>query len=458
MISYVPTARHFLSLRGSVFPRAVGCGLASALITVAVNVVFDVSGWAFISETRGLPISIETTAIAVILSAVSFLLVFRSQIAYSRYWQGNVLVERIHGGWLNATSSCFAFCSPDPAKRDEVVSFQASLAQLMILLFSASLRDISTSDYIKIPIAESGIDSLSMAYLEESTSKQEIIMQWVQRLIVDNARKKVLDIEPPILSRVFQELSNGIVNLHEARTLSYVPFPFPWAQMSWTIIVLLSGLFMPWTFALYITMRQGVLYAFLCTVTLWSIYYTALEIEMPFGDDANHLPLLDVQKRFKDSIAVLIRHESQNVPTFESILRRRSSMVARDDSEPCLSAAEAMDLQAIQSGGSANLDAADLMKWDADADRPMRMKAEVAGEDAYAVIPAGFRGSDGLVHSIQMMPTHLIPNYTLPSSPPSLDRCLVGNDPADNLRSEALTGVSEEMFLEELSRRGGGVN
>ena len=38
-------------------------------------------------------------------------------------------------------------------------------------------------------------------------------MQWIQRLIVDDIGNEVLNIAPPIISRVFQERFNGIVLL-----------------------------------------------------------------------------------------------------------------------------------------------------------------------------------------------------------------------------------------------------
>ena len=41
----------------------------------------------------------------------------------------------------------------------------------------------------------------------------EIVLQWIQQLVVDRHLQVVLDVPPPVLPRVFQELSRGIVNV-----------------------------------------------------------------------------------------------------------------------------------------------------------------------------------------------------------------------------------------------------
>merc|ERR1719291_536486 len=76
-------------------------------------------------------------------------------------------------------------------------------------------------------------DALSPQALKavrDSNAKVELIFQWIQQLIVENISTGVLSIPPPILSRSFQEIANGMVAFHDAMKISYVPFPFPYAQ------------------------------------------------------------------------------------------------------------------------------------------------------------------------------------------------------------------------------------
>ena len=46
-------------------------------------------------------------------------------------------------------------------------------------------------------------------------------MLWIERLIVESEKQKLFDVAPPVLSRAFQELSNG-APASERRRSSYL--------------------------------------------------------------------------------------------------------------------------------------------------------------------------------------------------------------------------------------------
>merc|ERR1719221_2215102 len=100
------------------------------------------------------------------------------------------------------------------------------------MLFCSALQQIAMmeDDCFEI-IDNDGMDELKLMYLHNSHDRCEVLLQWIQRLIVDNMGKSVLPIPPPVISRVFQELSRGIVNLNNAQKIKQFPFPFPYAQM-----------------------------------------------------------------------------------------------------------------------------------------------------------------------------------------------------------------------------------
>jgi len=161
-------------------------------------------------------------------------------------------------------------------------------------------------------------------------------LQWVQRITVEASDKGILPIPAPILSRVFQELSRGIVNLSNARKISELPFPFPYAQMitvsliiHWIMMpVLMSILCHDWWWAGLLT--------FITVFSNWSINYVAQEIESPFGDDANDLPLVEIQMNFNRMLSTLIMQEAQEAPSFEFMAEHRriqTSVMTSDDME-----------------------------------------------------------------------------------------------------------------------------
>merc|ERR1719210_2565587 len=56
--------------------------------------------------------------------------------------------------------------------------------------------------------------------------------------------------------------------------------------------------------------------SFIVVFSFWSINYIAVELEQPFGDDANDLPLHDMQEDLNISLTQLLQKEAQQPPTF----------------------------------------------------------------------------------------------------------------------------------------------
>jgi hypothetical protein len=164
-----------------------------------------------------------------------------------------------------------------------------------------------------------GLDKDSLRFLSGKNDKHqrcEIIAQWIQRHIVNASRAGIIDVPPPILTRCFQELSQGLVHIINARIMTGIPFPFPYAQML-ALLLVIHWLVTPLFCALILksAVWSSVL-TFLCTLAFWGTNYIAAEIESPFGEDANDLPLFALQKDMNASLWVLLHSTSQRVPDF----------------------------------------------------------------------------------------------------------------------------------------------
>jgi len=201
----------------------------------------------------------------------------------------------------------------------------------MSLLFCASLCDVSKTDQKHYRVLDlNGIDPESLAYLKGNLQKREIIMQWIQRIIVDSNKAGIIEVAPPILSRVWQELSIGIVHFNNARKLSDVPFPFPFSQMVWMMLVFFTLCPVPLISSLYVSMATGPFYCLTCVSVFWSVHYIAIEIELPFGNQANALPLAVIQEKFNESLTCFLEEKTQTPPSFSPCGRgsgRTSEMV-----------------------------------------------------------------------------------------------------------------------------------
>jgi len=251
---------------------------------------------------------------------LGFLVVFRTQQAYMRYMEGAALLRDTRAEWFNAVSSLIAFSSTTKEKRKKVEHFQHLLIRLMSLLSCCTLQSMADfADDVMPVISLQGIDDKSLAFVigkEQTSHRAEIVTQWVQKLVVQESAAGVLDVPPPILSRFYQELSRGSVCANRARNLTDIPFPFPYSQML-TVLLIVHAIATPLIAAILLqSTTWAVAITFISVLGFWGTNYIAVEIESPFGDDPNDLPLVSIQQDFNASLWILLERQSQDVPVF----------------------------------------------------------------------------------------------------------------------------------------------
>lgn len=210
-----------------------------------------------------------------------------------------------------------AVCNTDPARKQEVTEFQHRLIRLVSLLYCAAIEQVSTvkgQQYDLFGIGD--FDQTTMMYLAEAHDKCEVCLQWIQRLIGEANEHQVIKVAPPILSRVYNQLGNGIVNLNNARKITEFPIPFPLAQM---ITFMLMFHWCVIAFVCSVSVERiywcGII-SFIVVFSFWSINYIAVELEQPFGDDPNDLPLVDMQEDLNKSLIGLLDERAQVPPKF----------------------------------------------------------------------------------------------------------------------------------------------
>jgi len=322
MITYSPgywNVSFAFSLTGSVFPKSCAWAASSSLLTVVLqlcvmasdDIAHGVSG-----VGNG-----GTNILSGFTFILGFLLVFRSQQAYSRWWEGGTLMQQLRGEWFNATSCLIAFCNTSDANKSaEVLKFQHQLVRLVSLLYVSALQQVCTMDdkrFEVIDITGFQIESLEFLDSEQCHDHCEVVLQWIQKLVVQADDNKIIKIAPPILSRVYNQLGNGIVNLNNARKITEFPIPFPLAQMI-TVMLLFHWCMTP--LICVATVDSVWLSALLCFVVVfsyWSINYIGTELEMPFGDDANDLPLRGMQSDLNASLMTLMQERAATCPEFD---------------------------------------------------------------------------------------------------------------------------------------------
>merc|ERR1719424_746161 len=123
---------------------------------------------------------------------------------------------------------------------------------------------------------------------------------------MNGVKDGIFDCPYPILSRAFQELSRGVVTATDAKKLNEIPFPFPYVQMI-QVMLLIHFISTPLIISMLVpNIVWGTAMAFVATFSLWSINFIGAEIEMPFGDDSNDLPVKEMQIQLNKSLWGLI--------------------------------------------------------------------------------------------------------------------------------------------------------
>eukprot|EP00933_Yihiella_yeosuensis_P073488 TRINITY_DN821_c0_g1_i1.p1 TRINITY_DN821_c0_g1~~TRINITY_DN821_c0_g1_i1.p1 ORF type:complete len:360 (-),score=66.83 TRINITY_DN821_c0_g1_i1:67-1146(-) len=306
-----------LSSLGSVLPKACCVALPNACIALFLHYMC--------ASDDHLSLDFGMQGVASIWQGYTFMLcfmlVFRSTAAYDRFWEGVSSVMEVGCWWLSSAESVFAFCSNDPAKARQVARFQQLYIRLVSAKFAVSLQRVCELDDDSFEILDwNGIDPKSREFFRNVgyDEKPEIILQWLNRLIVNAQADGTLMAPPPIAGRAFLEISRGKVEYQGLRNLATVPFPFPYAQLI-TAGMIMHWIITPLLASQYIHARLWCFVAcFFVSLILWSLVFIAYQIDNPLGDDHNDLPVQEIMMDFNRQLIMLAQKETQTVPEYAS--------------------------------------------------------------------------------------------------------------------------------------------
>jgi len=163
------------------------------------------------------------------------------------------------------------------------------------------------------------IDGIPEHFLEGLTHfhgalRVEMIYQWITTLIMDSASKELVAAPAPILSRVFQELGDSRLEFNQILQIVNIPIPFPYAQAAAMLLGVYS-IMVPLVVKGWSSHPlSAAVIAFFCTFSMWSIELIATEIEHPFGEYVNDLPVREFQQDLNASLLSLLNPIAREVP------------------------------------------------------------------------------------------------------------------------------------------------
>jgi len=306
--------------KGSVIPKALILAIPSALLA-ALFVIFDETA----SRVRH-DVGVSNTQSSIIWSTVSLPLVsligYRTSQAVGRFWEGTSLLHAMRGEWFDSASCLATFSSNARARKPvEVDQFRQTLLRLMSLCHGSALDEIKMEkDEFFEALDIKGLDSGTLKILHNCRqlgfNRVEVLLHMIQVLVIDAMSKEIISVPAPILSRVYQTLSRGFVNLLNAKKIRDTQFPFPYAQLIAVLLMTLTVL-TPLVMSAVFQDKIGwcIISTFMPVFSLLCLNYIAAELEMPYGTEDNDLPLHDFQMEMNSSLLMLIHLDSDHVPS-----------------------------------------------------------------------------------------------------------------------------------------------
>merc|ERR550537_1568694 len=367
----------------------LSCIPISILSTVISMVALVLRRWELVDE-RYLSAIEHPYAAQVFGIITGYLLIMRLQVSVQRWDHGMASAQKMETKWSDAFAQLAAFtaCSRErhiaaghPEKNLILDQAEKDLAHMFSLLHAVavcslcfgegqaygrqhdmgatafeyfdyvdlakgSMYDIATREHHRLeekaekmgdrmnkkfwPFGLEVLGHLQQRELDVLTGcnrQPHMVLTWLTRIISVLISDGLITIPPPIYSRVYQELSNGMLGYMQAYKVSVLPFPPPLTHISYALLVAIV-VFIP---VLIEKFTQAFVFTpvltFTCTLGLCVMHVVTMQLEMPFGDDFIDLPLREMHQSFNSSILIQFQIHPDEHPINEYLESKRPAPV-----------------------------------------------------------------------------------------------------------------------------------
>lgn len=308
-----------LNREGSLAQRAALYAIPACIISV---ILLYIDEWEpGLRENLGLADIHQSQLWAATTFVVSGVISIRTGRAYDRFWEGTGLLHQMRGEWFDTVSNCVTFTiAARHSQGDAVMNFRHTIIRLMSLAHGSALEEISGNSMELESIDVFGLDRGTLRHLTDCHTKfhfnkVEVMLHLVQSLITNALDSGVLKIPPPILSRVYQTISRGFVNLLNAKKIQDTRFPFPYVQLIYFLLAV-HYLMTPFMIASIVQSKVlAAIFTFIPLFGLWNLNFISIELENPFGTDDNDLPLTHFQTEMNNCLMMLLHPNADLIPS-----------------------------------------------------------------------------------------------------------------------------------------------
>ncbi|MBD3884131.1 hypothetical protein IFO70_20495 [Phormidium tenue FACHB-886] len=277
-------------LRGSVvplvLPRSLLCGGFGLFVS-----------WLY---SLGLPVALPVMASVIPNIVLGLMLVFRTNTAYERYWEGRRLWGNIINSVRNLSRSVWVgVLEKDPQDHSNKVA-TLQLIMAFVVATKLHLRQQTVSTELQPFLSKTRYTTLKLIDhppLEISVWIQDYLQQQFQQQRLDGYQ----------LNAMLQLLDSMVDSLGGCERILKTPMPLAYA-IHLKQLLLIYCMALPFTFVQELHWWTGAIVT-LISFTLFGIEEIGIEIENPFGRDSNDLPLDSFSKTIERNINDIMRLE-----------------------------------------------------------------------------------------------------------------------------------------------------
>jgi len=300
---------------------------ASAITGIAAASLKVLTGWddEVTGKTRGFGLThlneyFNDKIYGYVCTLVFLNVVFRNGFSISRYNEASRFLQCFTGVWFDVASSIVAFT------KHQTCDSQALRAQHLILRMISMVHAISLGELGLYHCTEHladdtygiinahGIDETTLNTIENSSFKVESAFHMLQTVVANAQRDQIFLTPPPIVTRVFQEMSAGMMQFHEAMRLSRQALPHQYYLIS----TMLTSLYLFLTAAEFAKWSHdpltGSLYAIALGFIIWYMTEVCSMLEHPFASGRGLLDMKGNHERLNQQLFTLFEQSQLPIP------------------------------------------------------------------------------------------------------------------------------------------------
>ena len=202
---------------------------------------------------------------------------------------------------------------PDKLPRETKMGFQHRSKIVTIIFYflgldrlpgKRNLYNVSRPLPVLGGVSDSEVQYLRMA--RGPYAKAELAFNWFGAFFIrEHLNGSMGDVHSAIISRIVQFVSDGQLYYNQARKIMFIPFPFPHAQLSvfftFTMIPAVPFLMDQYCNNLW----SGSILSFLTVTCLVGLHEVARELEHPFRNVPNEVPLCTLQAMYNETLVTM---------------------------------------------------------------------------------------------------------------------------------------------------------